>query len=397
MERNPSVEDLQRELVARDAELARLRADAANYRLLVEIQADLVVKVNTEGKFLFVSPSYCALFGKTQEDLLGRTFMPLVHEDDREATARAMKDLHRPPYTCRVQQRAMTRDGWRWLEWVDTAVRDAGGAVTAIIGVGRDIEEQKRAEARLQASEERFRRTFEGSGVGMVLGSQDGRLHRVNGAFCSMLGYTATEFLARRPEDLTHPDDRETTLRMIQRLWQGEVPGDSFELEKRYLHRDGRVLWAITHVSLVRDPDGTPLHTVVQVLDITPRREAELALASSERRLRTLINNAPVVLWAVDREGIFTLSDGQALEGLGIRPGEVVGHSLFEVYRDIPGVLEATRQALSGDAASALVTTSGATFDARFLPLEDEEGEVVGAIGVALDVTKEVRAAEERR
>ena len=80
----------------------RMRAEEAlqeskeKYRLLVENQTDLVVKVDTKGRFLFVSPSYCELFGRTQEELLGHTFMPLVHEDDRELTARAMEDLYRP-------------------------------------------------------------------------------------------------------------------------------------------------------------------------------------------------------------------------------------------------------------------------------------------------------------
>jgi PAS domain S-box-containing protein len=363
----------------------------------VENQTDLVVKVDTAGRFLFVSPAYCALFGKTREELLGRTFMPLVHEDDRESTARAMEDLFQPPHACRLQQRAMTRLGWRWLEWADTAVRDPRGTVVAIIGVGRDIDDQKRAEARLQESEERFRRTFECSGVGMVLSDRDGSLHRVNGVFCAMLGYTEAELLARRAVELTHPEDRAATRRMIQRLWQGEVPGDSFAMEKRYLHRDGRVLWAITHVSLVREPGGTPLHSVVEIVDITLRREAERALADSERRLRTVIDNAPVVLFAVDGEGVFTLSDGQGLEALGLRPGQAVGRSLFEVYREFPGILEATRKALSGAPAAIVVSVAEATFDARFFPLEGANGEVVGAIGVALDVTERVRGEDARR
>jgi len=76
-----------------------LRVGEEKYRLLVENQTDMIVKIDTEGRFLFVSPSYCRTFGKSEEELLGRTFMPLVHEDDREATARAMEKLYQPPYT----------------------------------------------------------------------------------------------------------------------------------------------------------------------------------------------------------------------------------------------------------------------------------------------------------
>ena len=134
------------------AEEAR-RQSEEKYRLLVENQTDLVVKVDQEGRFQFVSPSYCRLFGKTEAELLGKTFMPLVHEADRALTAKAMEKLHEPPYTTYLEQRAMTVNGWRWLGWADTALRDAAGNITAIIGVGRDITEQKQVELQLQQQE----------------------------------------------------------------------------------------------------------------------------------------------------------------------------------------------------------------------------------------------------
>jgi|GEM_PF-2434982 len=130
----------------RQAEEA-LRAREEEYRLLVENQSDLVVKVDQEGRFEFVSPSYCKLFGKSEAELLGHNFVPLIHEDDRADTLQAMENLYQPPYRVQLEQRAMTADGWRWLQWVDTAILDEAGNVTAIIGIGRDITEQKRSEA----------------------------------------------------------------------------------------------------------------------------------------------------------------------------------------------------------------------------------------------------------
>jgi PAS domain S-box-containing protein len=116
------------------------------YRLLVENQTDMIVKVDLEGRFLFVSPSYCRVFGKTEEELLSRNFMPLVHEEDRERTARKMEKLFQPPFSVYIEQRAMTKDGWKWLGWMDTAILDDNGNVEEIIGVGRDITDIKQAE-----------------------------------------------------------------------------------------------------------------------------------------------------------------------------------------------------------------------------------------------------------
>lgn len=123
-----------------------LQDSESRYRLLIENLTDLIVKVDPENRFLFVSPSYCATFGKTQEELLGQTFMPLVHPEDQQATQEAMQDLFRPPYACYVEQRALTVQGWRWFAWVDKSVLDKNGKVIAITATGRDIDERKQAE-----------------------------------------------------------------------------------------------------------------------------------------------------------------------------------------------------------------------------------------------------------
>ena len=126
-----------------------IEAREDEYRLLVENQTDVVVKVNMDGELQYVSPSYCELFGKTQDELLGKAFMPLVHEDDRELTARSLESLQQPPHTSYHEQRAMTKDGWRWLAWSNRAVLDDNGELVGITAVGRDVTEVKRLEERI--------------------------------------------------------------------------------------------------------------------------------------------------------------------------------------------------------------------------------------------------------
>ncbi len=126
-----------------------IEAREDEYRLLVENQTDLVVKVNMNGEFQYISPSYCDMFGKTEAELLGGSFMPLVHEDDRELTARSIERLHYPPYTAYHEQRAITKDGWRWLAWSNRAVLDDDGKLIGITAVGRDVTDIKRLEERV--------------------------------------------------------------------------------------------------------------------------------------------------------------------------------------------------------------------------------------------------------
>jgi PAS domain S-box-containing protein len=118
------------------------------------------------------------------------------------------------------------------------------------------------------------------------------------------------------------------------------------------------------------------------------------ALRVSEARLRTVVASAPIVLWAVDRAGRFTLSDGAGLRALGLQAGEMVGRSAFEVYADVPEVIGHIRRALRGEEFAATVEVADAIFESHFAPLRDDDGRVVGVIGVSTDVTE--RATAER-
>ncbi len=132
---------------------AALQESRAAYQLLVDHLSDMLVKVDMAGRFLYVSPSYCRMFGMQEQDLLGQEFMPLVHEDDRESTSRALARLHEAPHTSSHEQRALTREGWRWIGWSNSAVLDGQGRVTEIVAVGRDITHRRDLEEQLALSQ----------------------------------------------------------------------------------------------------------------------------------------------------------------------------------------------------------------------------------------------------
>ncbi len=238
-----------------------LRESEEKYRLLVENQIDLMIKVNTEGEFQFVSPSYSEMFGMNEDKLLGRKFMPLVHEDDREITARAMESLYKPPHTCYVEQRALTKYGWRWLAWSDKAVLDGNNNVVSIVGVGRDITDRKSAE-------EEYQTIVRTAMDGFWFLDMQGHILDVNDAFCHLIGYSRDELLNMSIPDIEAVEKSEETAKHIQKI--KEVGRDRFETRHRC--KDGAIVDVEISVNYMPTDEG---RLFVFVRDITERKKLE--------------------------------------------------------------------------------------------------------------------------
>jgi PAS domain S-box-containing protein len=158
---------------------------------------------------------------------------------------------------------------------------------------------------------------------------------------------------------------------------------------------NGRV-WLI-QANPVRDESGNVIGAVEIASDITERKRMEDALRESEQRLRTVVTSAPVILFAVDREGVLTFTEGKGLEGMGVTPDKLVGLSIFDVFSDIPDMQEKLHRVLVGEAFTTTVEVAGSTFEVHCAPLRGGNGEVSGATGVATDVTERRRAEDALR
>jgi diguanylate cyclase (GGDEF)-like protein/PAS domain S-box-containing protein len=161
------------------------------------------------------------------------------------------------------------------------------------------VAEQRREQARIAESEERFRSAMENAAIGMALVAADGAFIRANRSLCDMLGYSEEELLVMNFQQITHPDDLGADLDLVKRTWAGEI--DTYRMEKRYIRKDGSLLWALLAVSIVRDK-GTqkPLYFVSQIEDITARKNAEAALEESESRWNFALDSARQGVWDFD-------------------------------------------------------------------------------------------------
>lgn len=253
----------------------KLRRSEEKYRLLIENQTDIVVQVDIEGRFLYVSQSYCRLFGKSEKELLGEKFMPLVHEDDRESTLAAMQKLYAPPHQVMIEQRAMTVKGWRWISWSDTAITDKDGQVKEIIGVGRDITDKKNLEQKWIESRIMLRSVLDAIPVRVFWKGRDLRYLGCNQPFAmdagmksplDLLGKTDYEMGWKEQAELYRSDDTAVISSGVSRI----------NYEEPQTTPDGRRI----HLRTSKVPLKNAQNEIIGVLgtyeDITDKKRDEL-------------------------------------------------------------------------------------------------------------------------
>ena len=167
---------------------------------------------------------------------------------------------------------------WTYMKNVEGAAAQAEQARRHVEELNIHIAEQERISKALRETDEHFRNAFDYAAIGMALVSPQGGWLRVNRSLCDLLGYTEHELLNSNFQAVTHADDLGSDLANLYRLMQGETP--NCQVEKRYVHRLGQIVWALSSVSLVRDSDQKPAHFIFQIQDITERKRAESALQS---------------------------------------------------------------------------------------------------------------------
>ncbi|SMC52185.1 sensor histidine kinase [Pedobacter nyackensis] len=150
---------------------------------------------------------------------------------------------------------------------------------------------------RFRISEERFQRAFENAAIGMAIVSLKGKWLRINNSLSEILGYTSSELIKLAFQDITHPDDLDKDLNLVNEALEGKR--ESYQMEKRYFHKNGQIVWAILAVSIVKDSYGKPLHFISQITDISKIKEAEIevksVLAVTNDQNRRLLNFAHIV------------------------------------------------------------------------------------------------------
>ncbi|HKD28433.1 MAG TPA: PAS domain S-box protein [Xanthobacteraceae bacterium] len=289
-----------RETVSPQPASSLLRDGERQMRVVAGKGPVAIAYCDTEGRYRFVNRHYAERHGLTPEQVIGK-HIPEVVGQRAWATfepyfrqclgGKAMEfeleiDL---PYRPNERQfvHCYYEPDWRHAKVV--------GLIAAIT----NITNLKRAEAALHESEVAFRAMFDFSSVAKIaVDSETTRFLRVNAAMCKLVGYSEAELLGRSVLDITHPDDREESREMGERLVAGK--SDVFDVEKRYVHKNGKAVWARTTVNVIRDASGRPLRNIAVIQDITARKQAEQDLYASKSRLQLALDAAQLGWWEYD-------------------------------------------------------------------------------------------------
>ncbi len=291
------------------------RATQANMQALIDASSDVaIIATDIDGLITVFNTGAEKLLGYSKEEIVGKLSPAAFHleaeviargQELSEAEGREITGfdvfIHaaRHHETETRQWTYVRKSGeHRLVSLVVSAIRDGNENITGFLGMAVDETAQHEAEEQALLAAQRFAGAFSSAAVGMALVSLEGRWMEVNDALCEMLGYTRDELLVTDFQTLTHPEDLQNDLDLLNRLLRDEI--SNYAMEKRYYKKNGELIQAKLWVAIVRNRHGTPIHFVSQIQNITEEYLAKKALESSEARLRGLFDLSPVGISLMD-------------------------------------------------------------------------------------------------
>ncbi len=302
-----------------------------NYKRFFQNAVEGLFQSTLSGRFLAVNPALAGILGyESPEELI------LVLSDLRSQLYVNPEDRDRLLSTLRREGKAnmevqfKCKDGTvKWISLVAREIPDETGKPSYVEGLNIDITDRKNAEMALMESEDRFRRTFDQAPIGAAIIDLNLNFIRVNKVLTEMTGYSEEEMLARKSLDLIHPDDRAVGRKFAERLITGEI--DYYENDRRFIHKNGSVIWITVSMRLLRDQAGKPHYLLPMYLDITARKKTIDLLAATQNRLEYLLSANPAVIYS------FVMEEGYPLTFISRNIAEITGYDADEFLSD-PGL-----------------------------------------------------------
>lgn len=383
----------------RQAEVA-MRASEARFRAAAEGSLDsffiLESVRNDEGALHDLRVVHCnargiTLLNRPLDEIVGRPLRALVPAEHIQGFIESCAEVIETRRTVEATNRVHVSEIYAdWLHFQIVPLED-GVAVTI-----KDISEEKRALEALQKREHQLSEAQQIAHIGSwdvdsraQIPTWSDESYRIYG-----LEPQSVELTVEKVFELIHPDDRAMVREIVMESKQNLKP---FTLQHRLIRPDGSLRIVESRAEVVPGKGDVPLRMIGTMRDVTEQVHFERALRESQERLQAIITSVDMVIWSLDRNGVIILSEGRGLAAAGLQPGEVVGRSIFDLYPHGSPSAEAARRALSGEDVSVTLNTNGVHWETRYSPLRDQNGELVGATGVAIDISERLHAVEALR
>ena len=292
------------------------------FRNLTQISPVGIFRTRADGYTTYVNPRWSELSGISSEDAIGDGWIRAVHPDDRESLLEGWNEDVKKKIQSVSEYRFLKPDGS--IVWVmgNAAPEIEDGEVAGYIGTITDITERKIAEEALRDSRREFQHYFDSASVGMSVTLPDKTWIEVNQCLCDMLGYTRDELTGLPWDKISFPDDLPENTALFQQALEGKI--DHYELDKRFIRKDGEIVYITLSVVCQRNEDGSVRHFLSSYINITGRKKAEETLLKAENHFRALIEKAPDGVALINAEGEFSFISPSAKKMFGHAPDDSI-------------------------------------------------------------------------
>lgn len=359
---------------------------------LIDIIPDLIYVKDAESKFLLANKSTAAFFNiNSPEEMLGKSDFDLFPIEEAHVFHNEEKGiLFDGKQIINMEIKSISNGSEIFHEITKIPYFGTHGEIVGLVGISRDITQRRKNEAAVRESELKFRLMAENMKDVIWQLSTDMDFLYISPSFTQLTGEIPSEYLGKPLWSLiteeSAPAFKDKVNKRKEAIIKKEKIGTML-FEASYNTKKG-LIWAEIISNPIYNENDDILYFQGVARDITQRKSAELALKESQEKLSVVVANAPIVLFQIDKKGVFLFSDGKGLEKLGIKPGQVVGMSVYDVYKDFPDICSHIDRALKGETLIKIVNVYNIYFEIQYNPLKDISGEIISVIGIALDITE---------
>lgn len=376
-----------RNITERKRAESMIEASEKRYRELVENAKDFIYTADLNGKFTSLNRAGKELVGITDKQVQNTMFADYIAPEYFSLMQRKLEEkLAGKERT--VFELELIVEGHRCpVEVSSWIIYDESGKPVGTQGIARDLTERKRAEEKARESQKMLQIVMDTIPQGVFWKDPNGVFLGCNLYVAQCAGLeSGQQIVGLSDYDLPWTKEESDFYRECDRRVM-ETGVAELGIVETLRQADGTDIWLETNKVPLKNSVGETVGVLGTFKDITERKRTEVALREIERRLHSIVTAAPIILCTIDSNGIFTLSEGKGLDLVKLRPGEVVGLSVFDLYQDFPEIIKDVRRALKGDTFLNTFKVNDLIFETRFLPILNEQGNVVEVIGVAIDVT----------